>query len=118
MRIDRYIGLFRALPRGKWRVTFPDLPGCVAEGGSFKEVFERARRALTDHLAELDDLDEPRPRPRSTAELMIDGQRDWMLCREFVDAVMHPVDPLPAVEMAPIDLVAASRGVTDPQVGI
>jgi hypothetical protein len=109
VRNDSYIGLFRTFaPKGKWRVSFPDLPGGEVCGSNFKEVFEAARKALAAHLR---DLDGPPPRPRSTAELLIDAQRDWMLCREFVDAVMHPVEPAPAdEELAPLDLVAMRAG--------
>jgi predicted RNase H-like HicB family nuclease len=117
VRSDSYIGLFRAFPRGDWRVTFPDLPGCEARGRSFKEVFHAAQDALAEHL-EL--MDEPAPRPRSTAELLIDAQRDWVLCREFVDAVMHPVRPAHAEERAPLELVAMRAGGGErstPQIG-
>lgn len=118
MRSDRYIGLFRALPKDKWRVTFPDLPGCEARGESFRQVFEAARQALADHLAE---LSPPWPRPRSSAELLIDAQRDWKLCRDFVDAVMHPVEPATAAEQerAPLDLVAmqAKKVASNPEIG-
>jgi hypothetical protein len=52
---------------------------------------------------------------------MIDGQRDWQLCRQFVDAVMHPVEPArPGEERAPSELVAmqAVKGpVSNPQLG-
>ena len=102
MKSDRYIGLFRCFPHGKWRVTFPDLPGCEAVGSSFKEVFLAAREALTDHLLMIDDP----PRPRSSVELMIDGQRDWGLGKAFVDAVMHPVEAAGGEETAPLELVA------------
>jgi predicted RNase H-like HicB family nuclease len=115
LRNDDYIALFRALPKDKWRVTFPDLPGCDVSGESFKDAFLAARRALRDHLAE---LDEPRPRPRSSAELLIDAQRDWVLCRQFVDAVMHPVPPAEEDELAPIELVAARSASSTPQIGM
>lgn len=114
MRNDGYIALFRALPKGKYRVTFPDLPGCEARGENFKDAFQAARRALRGHLAE---LDEYAPRPRSTAELLIDAQRDWVLCRQFVDAVMHPVTPAEDDELAPIDLVAMHSAPSTPQIG-
>jgi predicted RNase H-like HicB family nuclease len=108
MKNESYIGLFRALPRGKWRVSFPDLPGCEVRGNSFREVFEGSRRALSEHLA---DLDPPYPRPRSSAELFIDAQRDWHLCQQFVDAVLHPVEPAELdEELAPLELVAAQAG--------
>jgi predicted RNase H-like HicB family nuclease len=115
LRNDDYIALFRALPKDKWRVTFPDLPGCEARGENFKEAFLAARRALRDHLAELEDY---APRPRSTAELLIDAQRDWVLCRQFVDAVMHPVTPADEDELAPIELVAARLASSTPQIGM
>ncbi len=108
MRNNAYIGLFRTFPEGSWKVSFPDLPGCSAKGSSFKEALEAARHALSDWLSE---LQEDAPRARSTAELMIDAQRDWRLCREFVDAVMHPVEPIDEERgLAPIDLVAAQAG--------
>ena len=102
IRNDDYIALFRALPKDKWRVTFPDLPGCEARGESFKEAFKAAQQALRDHLA---DLDGPRPRPRSSAELLIDAQRDWVLCRQFVDTVIRFRQPR-RTKLAPIDVVA------------
>jgi predicted RNase H-like HicB family nuclease len=115
LRNDDYIGLFRALPKDKWRVTFPDLPGCEARGENFKDAFLAARRAIREHLAELDDY---RPRPRSSAELLIDAQRDWVLCRQFVDAVMHPVRPADEDEVAPIELVAMHSTPSTPQIGM
>ncbi len=116
MKDTRYIGLFRTFPSGEWQVSFPDLPGCVARGRSFKEVFEAAGEALADRLA---DLDGPPPRPRSSAELLIDAQRDWQLTRQFVDAVMHPVAPRSEqTGRAPAELVAmAARGRPDSQIG-
>lgn len=105
VRDKTYIGLFRTFPDGRWNVTFPDLPGCSAKGGSFKEALENSRRALADHLLTLDVA----PRPRSTAELMIDAQRDWLLARKFVDSVMHPVEAEDD-GLAPLDIVAAKSG--------
>ena len=116
MKDIRYIGLFRTFPGGDWQVSFPDLPGCIARGQSFKDTFEAAGEALADHLA---DLDGPAPRPRSSAELLIDAQRDWQLTRQFVDAVIHPVAPNSGeTGRAPADLVAiAARGKADSQIG-
>ena len=89
MRNDTYLGLFRAFPKRDWRVKFPDLPGCEATGSSLRETLESARVALADHLYGLG----AKPRPRSRAELLNDAQRDWLFCREFVDAVLIPVAP-------------------------
>jgi hypothetical protein len=97
-------------------VTFPDLPGCEARGSSFKEVLQAAREALAARLDEIDGLP---PRARSSAELLIDAQRDWQLCREFVDAVMYPVEPAtPGEARAPLELVAIQHGRPDPQIGV
>ena len=114
MRNDDYIALFRALPKDKWKVTFPDLPGCEARGENFKEAYQAARKALKRHLSA---LEQPYPRPRSSAELLIDAQRDWVLCRQFVDAVMHSVPPAEDDELAPIELVAAHSASSTPQIG-
>ena len=94
MRNDTYIGLFRAFPNRDWRVRFPDLPGCEATGASLQETVEAARAALAKHLYGA----RAKPRPRSRAELLSDAQRDWLFCREFVDAVMLPVRPETADE--------------------
>jgi predicted RNase H-like HicB family nuclease len=94
-----YVGLFRGSRDEGWDVTFPDLPECRASGASFKEAFEAAREAISRHLEEIDDP----PRPRNTAEILIDAQRDRTLSRAFVGAVMHwvpcevPDDPAPVI---------------------
>lgn len=80
-----YVGLFRGSREDGWEVSFPDLPGCQATGRSFKDAFEAAREALAEHL---DDHEGP-PRPRNTAEILIDAQRDRALSRAFSGAVMH-----------------------------
>ena len=117
MRKNAYIGLFRTFPRGRWEVTFPDLPGCEARGRTFKEVFGASREALAEYLSELGD---PLPRPRSTAELLIDAQRDWLLAQELAHSVMHPVEPAARDDLAPLELVALqsrSGGSYPPQFG-
>lgn len=94
-----YVGLFRGSRDSGWEVSFPDAPGCVAKGDSFKEAFDAARHALADYLALMDDP----PRPRSTAEILIDSARDRNLSRALVGAVMHwvpfddPRDPMAAI---------------------
>ncbi len=97
--MTRYVGLFRGSRDSGWEVTFPDAPGCIAKGHSFKEAFNAARSALADHLALMDDP----PRARTTAEILIDSARDRSLSRALTGAVMHPVpfddprDPMYAI---------------------
>lgn len=100
-----YIGLFRGSREAGWEVSFPDAPGCRAHGDTFKDALEAARVALASHLRGMDDP----PRPRSTAELLIDAGRDGGLARALANAVMHAVpfdDP-----RDPQFAVPASRGV-------
>ena len=112
---ESYVALFKVLPKDKWQVTFPDLPGCAARGDSFKAATEAARKALARHFA---DLDGPRPRARSPQELLLDAQGDWVLCRQFVDAVMHPVSPSDEDGLAPLELVAMGSASSTPQIGM
>ena len=85
--------------------------------GIREEVFEASREALAEYLSELGD---PLPRPRSTAELLIDAQRDWLLAQELAHSVMHPVEPAARDDLAPLELVALqsrSGGSYPPQFG-
>jgi hypothetical protein len=106
------------LSPGSWEVSFPDLPGCEATGRNFKEVFEGAGAALAEELAELAGRE---PRPRTTAELLIDAQRDPVLAQELARSVMHPVRPAESADdLVPLELLAARRrggGEHSPQVG-
>lgn len=45
----------------------PDLPGCVATGGSVEEVTENIRTAITLHIASLQEHGEEVPAPTSRA---------------------------------------------------
>lgn len=99
-----YVGLFRGSRDSGWEVSFPDAPGCIARGSCFKEAYEAAREALAEHLAPMDDP----PRPRTSAEILIDSARDRSLSRALLGAVMHAVpydDP-----RDPMYAVPASRG--------
>ena len=45
----------------------PDLPGCVATGGTEQEVLEEIREAIAFHIESLMEHGEPVPEPQSTA---------------------------------------------------
>lgn len=100
-----YVGLFRSNGAGGWSVSFPDLPGCEAEGADFRMALDHAAERLAGHLAE---MDRP-PRPRSAMELTLDAAGDPALARSFVNAVMHMVAPSEPPQTLPM---AARRGST------
>lgn len=45
----------------------PDLPGCVATGGSVEEVETRIREAIRMHIQSLEEHREPVPTPAAAA---------------------------------------------------
>ena len=100
---EAYIGLLTVAGSGNWRVSFPDIPGCVVWGDSFKDAYLSARKVLTERLQH---SDRPLPRPRSTVDLLIDAQRDSAFRQQLVNAAMHPIEPESAKELAPLDVVA------------
>ena len=48
----------------------PDLPGCVATGGTRDETVEEMRRAIRFHIESLREHGEPVPVPRCTAAIV------------------------------------------------
>ena len=48
----------------------PDLPGCVATGGSREELLEEIREAIEFHIESLREHGEPVPEPQSTAAVV------------------------------------------------
>ena len=48
----------------------PDLPGCIAAGGTKKEVLTLIREAIEFHLEGLKQDGQPIPAPASTSELV------------------------------------------------
>ena len=100
---EAYIGIVTAAGQRNWRISFPDLPGCVVWGDSFKDAFDSARQVLAQTLS---NSARPPRRPRSTAELLIDAQRDSILRAQLVNAAMHPIEPAKSKELAPLELVA------------
>jgi predicted RNase H-like HicB family nuclease len=56
---------------GSYSAWSPDLPGCVATGGSLDEVERRMREAIEFHLAGLRLDGSPIPRPSAVATVVI-----------------------------------------------
>lgn len=57
--------------RGKYIVTFPDLPGCITEGSSLDDALKMAKESLELHLYNLEDDKEIIPIPSKPEELNI-----------------------------------------------
>jgi predicted RNase H-like HicB family nuclease len=57
-------------PDMDFRVTFPDLPGCVATVATFEEARAAAREALSDHLARMERVGERIPEPSPLAAIV------------------------------------------------
>ncbi len=49
-----YPALFHIAEEGGYWVEFPDLPGCVTEGDTFPDAFDKAREALGLYLTDKD----------------------------------------------------------------
>jgi len=60
------MGYWAVVEKGErnYSAYFPDLPGCVATGGSLEEVREHLREALVLHLESMREDGEPIPLPR------------------------------------------------------
>ncbi len=48
----------------------PDLPGCVASGGTRKEVLKEIREAIAFHIEGMREDGEPVPTPQTTAAVV------------------------------------------------
>ena len=55
---------------GNYAAYVPDLPGCIATGGTRQEVLDVIREAIALHIESLREHGEPIPGPQSTAEVV------------------------------------------------
>jgi len=58
----KYVVVYEQTPTG-FSAYVPDLPGCVAAGGTRKETERLIREAIAFHLEGLRETDEPIPEP-------------------------------------------------------
>jgi predicted RNase H-like HicB family nuclease len=108
-----YIALVHQIAVGRCRVSFPDLPGCVAAGDSLQEAIATAKQALADHVQHLLEAGEPVPVPS-----LVDAieRQDAVL----VAAIEVPDDlttkeinlAVPGLALRRFDLFAEGRGMT------
>jgi antitoxin HicB len=68
----RYTVLLNWDPDGPgYAVSVPALPGCFTQGASVPEALERAREAISGHIAALAQIGEPIPNEDSPALLTV-----------------------------------------------
>jgi predicted RNase H-like HicB family nuclease len=60
---NRYLILIEGGPPSNYSAWSPDLPGCVATGGTLEEVEQEMRAAIVLHLEGLAEDGEPIPEP-------------------------------------------------------
>jgi predicted RNase H-like HicB family nuclease len=60
---ERYLILIEGGPPSNYSAWSPDLPGCVATGGTLEEVEREMRAAIAFHLEGLAEDGEPIPEP-------------------------------------------------------
>lgn len=58
----KYVVVYEETGTG-WSAYVPDLPGCVAAGGTREETGQLIREAIELHVAALRESDEPVPEP-------------------------------------------------------
>jgi antitoxin HicB len=56
---------------GIYAVFVPALPGCVTQGSTVDEAIERAREAITGHIAALEAIGEDIPEESAPAHLAV-----------------------------------------------
>ena len=65
----KYVVVYEETPTG-WSAYVPDLPGCVAAGGTRRETENLIREAMELHIAALREDAEPVPEPGAWTELV------------------------------------------------
>jgi predicted RNase H-like HicB family nuclease len=106
--------------QGVFFASFPDAPGCIADGASQDEVLDNAADALSDWVA--DEIADGRsaPHPRSYVELLKAGEYGlgqggmvaWVPLLVDTGKLVRANISMDAGLLASIDEAAARRGVT------
>lgn len=73
--------LVHILPyKGDYSAMVPDLPGCIAAGGSIEEVRDLIAEAIGLHLDLMRQGGEPIPEPSQQVDLNLDELEEGELC--------------------------------------
>lgn len=73
-----YFAVFEPSRTG-YGVYFPELPGCITTGKTFKEAAEHAKEALGLHLYGMEKDGEPFPEPAESPEIDPDTERGYIV---------------------------------------
>lgn len=65
----QYTIVIEQTPRN-YAAYVPDLPGCIATGGTRDDVIREIREAVSFHIESLQENGDPVPQPRSTAAVV------------------------------------------------
>ena len=65
----QYTIVIEQTPRN-YAAYVPDLPGCIATGGTRDDVIREIREAVSFHIENLRENGDPVPQPRSTAAIV------------------------------------------------
>jgi predicted RNase H-like HicB family nuclease len=117
--MTRYLAIIEEdTEQGLFFASFPDAPGCIADGKSQDEVLDNAADALSEWVAdEIADGRAARP-PRSYAQLLKSGDLGaggmvgWVPLVVDTGKLVRANISLDAGLLASIDEAAARRGVT------
>jgi predicted RNase H-like HicB family nuclease len=84
-----YIALVHKDKDTSYGVSFPDVPGCISAGDTFKDAVDNASQALAGHFAVMQADGDPIPNARSLDEL----KQDAGFVEDSIDAVIAFVAP-------------------------
>jgi predicted RNase H-like HicB family nuclease len=104
----RYIGLVHRGEgkKGRWGVSFPDFPGCIAVEDSFEDAVDSAAQVLRFHVEGMLDAGEPIPEPRAMEAIVADPR----IAEVLEGAVVTLVPLLPPREGAERVNVSLDKG--------
>ena len=88
-----YVGCVE-IEGSNYGIWFPDLPGCISAGDSFREIMEMGEEALNGHIAFMRMDDDPVPVPRTLAQIEADVSLQKRLAGMFfVNIPLHETAP-------------------------
>jgi len=110
-----YIGILEKEPGTLWGIWFPDLPGCIAAGGTADETISQAGEALAQWFSLMREDGETAPPPRTIEQLRGDAEFTEALAAGHMAIVIRPpVDELDLDDgqLRAVDEAAEQRGLS------